>query len=231
MTLTTNPTTHQTTHQTTEKIEATVTAFGHIQPSRYSNEQVQSVLFERWDRHDESRKVWKTFSVPEARQFHKNQRVLLVSTWRKNRQVWDVERLEETRFPATPPYPKRSEYQEPEPQAQPQSQASVHNAQTIHQEQHSGNPARPRLKSQPTQQPRSTTEPLTSSSSKQRKSGLSPTEKQEIATWIAHQADLYSCCFTEAHRALSSYQPEEETVRACASSLFISATRKFRLEL
>ncbi len=175
-----------TTAPSTEKIEAIVTGFGRIQPSRYRNEQVQSVLFERRDRQDESRKVWKTFNVDEARQFHRNQPVLLIPTQHNNRQSWLVERIDASATQASPPYPKRSAYQEPKPQFYPVAQPP--------------------------------------------QSSLSPGQKQEIATWIGNQADLYAFCFNEATRALANHQPEEETVRACASSLFISATRKFRLE-
>ncbi|NJR67461.1 MAG: hypothetical protein HC771_01455 [Synechococcales cyanobacterium CRU_2_2] len=161
-------------------IEATVTAFGRIQVSRYGDEQVQSVLFERWDRHDESRKIWKTFSVAEARLFRKNQQVRLTPSWRNERQSWSVERLGEPPVGSPPPYPTKSQYQEPEPEM------------TV--------------------------------------SGTGDATVGEISRWLAHQADLYACCFSEAQRALSPQAPQEETVRACASSLFISATRKFRLE-
>lgn len=222
----------------TERIEATVTAFGHIQPSRYNNEQVQSVLFERWDRSDESRKVWKTFSVAEARRFHKNQHVLLVPTWYNHRQVWEVEPLDEPTASMSPPYPKRSDYQEPEPEAQHQA----YPAQATQNESDCRR-SKPRLQRRslsPRQsQPPSQSQPYATSTgmnaqgvdAKGMDANLSPAEKQEIATWISGQADLYAFCFSEAYRALASREPSEETVRACASSLFISATRKFRLEL
>ena len=234
-----NTTTHTTTEPTHERIEATVTAFGHIQPSRYNNEQVQSVLFERWDRSDESRKVWKTFSVAEARRFHKNQHVLLVPTWHNNRQMWEVEPLDEPTASMSPPYPKRSDYQEPEPEAQHQAypaqatQSPAGFSRTSHPRPRLQAPSRQQSKRPSQCQPSaaSTGVDATGMDATGMNANLSPAEKQEIATWISHQADLYACCFSEAHRALSTYQPEEETVRACASSLFISATRKFRLEV
>lgn len=186
-----------------EKIEATVIAFGRIQPSRYGDGSVQSVLFERWDRYDESRKIWKTFSVAEARLFHKNQSVLLTSTWRNDRQSWSVERLGEPPVGSPPPYPTKSQYQTPPLESPPAALGGS-----------------PGMASPPTELGR-TPDPCQS---------LGPSQSQEISRWLAHQAELYASCFSEAQRALSSQSPQEETVRACASSLFISATRKFRLE-
>ena len=194
----------QTTTEIT-KIEATVTAFGRIQTSRYSNEQVQSVLFERWDRHDDSRKVWKTFSVPEARQFRKNQPVLLTPIWRNNCQSWSVERLEDSNDSYSSSHSTQSQYPEqPEPKR-------------ISPAAFGGSPGAIYPSSQ-------------SASVQVQTHSLSPGQTKEISTWLAHQADLYACCFSEAKRALSLQEPQEETVRACASSLFISANRKFRLE-
>jgi len=189
-----SPTQQAPVHQ---GIEATVTAFGHVQQSRYSNEAVQSVLFERWDCHDESRKVWKTFPVSEARQFRKDQTVLLRPVRRGQRQSWAVELLTEPEpRPPQPPRPQR---------AHSKPQLSAVNRPLTHQ-------------------------PNQSAQSVVSASKLSPSHKQEIAAWIAQQADLYAFCFGEAQRALAPREPEEETVRACASSLFISTTRKFRLE-
>ena len=53
---------------------------------------------------------------------------------------------------------------------------------------------------------------------------------QDIAHWIHNQAQLYAHCFGSAAQALTAYEVSEETIRAAASTLFISASRKFNLE-
>lgn len=53
---------------------------------------------------------------------------------------------------------------------------------------------------------------------------------QDISTWVETQAELYAHCFGSAAQALTAYEVSEETVRAAASTLFISASRKFKLE-
>ena len=67
--------------------------------------------------------------------------------------------------------------------------------------------------------------------------GLSPAPapvalapNQAIALWVETQAELYAQCFDAAWRALAAREVSEETVRAAASTLFISASRKFNLE-
>ena len=52
----------------------------------------------------------------------------------------------------------------------------------------------------------------------------------EIAMWVETQAELYATCFDAARRTLTAREVSEESVRAAASTLFISATRKFNLE-
>lgn len=52
----------------------------------------------------------------------------------------------------------------------------------------------------------------------------------EITMWIENQAELYATCFDAARRTLFAREVSEESVRAAASTLFISATRKFNLE-
>ena len=58
----------------------------------------------------------------------------------------------------------------------------------------------------------------------------SPQPNQDIAHWIQNQAQLYAHCFGSAAQALTAYEVSEETIRAAASTLFISASRKFNLE-
>ncbi len=67
--------------------------------------------------------------------------------------------------------------------------------------------------------------------------GLAPTSapaaisaNAEIAMWVETQAELYATCFDAARRTLAAREVSEETVRAAASTLFISASRKFNLE-
>ena len=57
-----------------------------------------------------------------------------------------------------------------------------------------------------------------------------PQPNQDIAHWIHNQAQLYAHCFGSAAQALTAYEVSEETIRAAASTLFISASRKFNLE-
>ena len=52
----------------------------------------------------------------------------------------------------------------------------------------------------------------------------------EVAMWVETQAELYAQCFDAAKRTLAAREVSEETVRAAASTLFISASRKFKLE-
>lgn len=60
--------------------------------------------------------------------------------------------------------------------------------------------------------------------------GLDIEQKRVIAAWVSGQADLYAFCFLQARRVLSTYEPTPEQVQGCASSLFITTTRKFNLE-
>ncbi|NJR67455.1 MAG: hypothetical protein HC771_01425 [Synechococcales cyanobacterium CRU_2_2] len=53
---------------------------------------------------------------------------------------------------------------------------------------------------------------------------------QELSHWVQTQAQLYAHCFGSAAQALTAYEVSEETIRAAASTLFISASRKFNLE-
>ena len=59
---------------------------------------------------------------------------------------------------------------------------------------------------------------------------LDPDQKRAIAAWVSGQADLYAYCYTEARRALSPHEVGPDQIQGAASSLFISATRKFNLE-
>ena len=52
----------------------------------------------------------------------------------------------------------------------------------------------------------------------------------DVVLWVEQQADLYAQCFDAAWRTLAAREVSEETVRAAASTLFISASRKFHLE-
>ncbi len=54
-------------------------------------------------------------------------------------------------------------------------------------------------------------------------------QKAAIASYVTDMAKLYSYCHSEAAKALESQSPDPETVRCAASSLFISASRKFGL--
>ena len=55
-------------------------------------------------------------------------------------------------------------------------------------------------------------------------------QNQDISTWVQTQAELYAQCFDAAKRTLAAREVSEETVRAAASTLFISASRKFHLD-
>ena len=57
-----------------------------------------------------------------------------------------------------------------------------------------------------------------------------PAQNSEISLWVQTQAELYAQCFDAARRTLAAREVSEETVRAAASTLFISASRKFNLE-
>jgi hypothetical protein len=51
--------------------------------------------------------------------------------------------------------------------------------------------------------------------------------KSAIASYITNRADLYAFCFKQASRALGEVGASEETVKCAASTLFISAQKKF----
>ncbi|NJR56525.1 MAG: hypothetical protein HC768_19425 [Acaryochloris sp. CRU_2_0] len=51
--------------------------------------------------------------------------------------------------------------------------------------------------------------------------------KSAIASYITNRADLYAFCFKQASRALGEAGASEETVKCAASTLFISAQKKF----
>ncbi|NJN31718.1 MAG: hypothetical protein HC824_15810, partial [Synechococcales cyanobacterium RM1_1_8] len=52
----------------------------------------------------------------------------------------------------------------------------------------------------------------------------------EIHDWINDKAELYAYCLGAVTQALTNYPVGEETLHAAASTLFISASRKFKLE-
>jgi hypothetical protein len=54
-------------------------------------------------------------------------------------------------------------------------------------------------------------------------------DKVAIAEWITGQSRLYAYCYSQAAAALPDGVPPE-AVQGCASTLFISASRKFNLE-
>ncbi|QUY45786.1 hypothetical protein [Acaryochloris marina] len=51
--------------------------------------------------------------------------------------------------------------------------------------------------------------------------------KSAIASYISHRAALYSFCYQEASRELGKHEVSEETIKCAASTLFISAQKKF----
>jgi hypothetical protein len=63
----------------------------------------------------------------------------------------------------------------------------------------------------------------------QQPAGQSPEQKRAIASFITGQADLLGFCRKEAARVLPDNDPPE-VLQAAAATLFISASRKFRLE-
>ena len=54
--------------------------------------------------------------------------------------------------------------------------------------------------------------------------------EQEIQDWIDDKAALYAYCFGAATQALTDYPVGEETLHAAASTLFIAAKSRFKLE-
>ena len=55
-------------------------------------------------------------------------------------------------------------------------------------------------------------------------------EPMEIHDWIDDKAELYAYCLGAVTQALTAYPVGEETLHAAASTLFISASRKFKLD-
>ena len=51
-----------------------------------------------------------------------------------------------------------------------------------------------------------------------------------IQAWINDKAELYAYCLGAVTEALTDYPVGEETLHAAASTLFISAKNKFKLE-
>lgn len=51
--------------------------------------------------------------------------------------------------------------------------------------------------------------------------------KSAISSYITSRADLYAFCFKQASRALEEMGATDETVKCAASTLFISAQKKF----
>lgn len=58
---------------------------------------------------------------------------------------------------------------------------------------------------------------------------LPPQKKKEIADYLDQQADLLAYCWKIANDKLKGTAFEEESVRCFASTLYISAQRKFGL--
>lgn len=58
--------------------------------------------------------------------------------------------------------------------------------------------------------------------------GMSAEQKREIAAYVVEMGDLYAYCLQTAQTKIGA-SSDSETVRAMASSLFISAQRKFGL--
>ena len=58
---------------------------------------------------------------------------------------------------------------------------------------------------------------------------LSKGQKKQIAGYVEEMANLYKFCWDSASTALDGKANDEESIRAAASALFISASRKFGL--
>lgn len=59
--------------------------------------------------------------------------------------------------------------------------------------------------------------------------GMSKEAKRAIAGYVEEMANLYKFCWDSARAALDGKAQDEESIRAAASALFISAGRKFGL--
>jgi len=59
--------------------------------------------------------------------------------------------------------------------------------------------------------------------------GMDPEQKREIAAYVGEMGDLWAYCLQTAQTKIGA-SVDGETVRCMASSLFISASRKFDLE-
>jgi hypothetical protein len=59
--------------------------------------------------------------------------------------------------------------------------------------------------------------------------GMSPSQKKAVAAYVEEMGALYRFCLEQASEQLSEMDADSETIRCCASSLFISAQRKFNL--
>lgn len=59
--------------------------------------------------------------------------------------------------------------------------------------------------------------------------GLTPELKRQIASYVGDMSDLYAYCLNTAQNKIGA-SSDSETVRCMASSLFISASRKFQLD-
>ncbi|MEM6424222.1 MAG: hypothetical protein AAF728_03540 [Cyanobacteria bacterium P01_D01_bin.128] len=58
---------------------------------------------------------------------------------------------------------------------------------------------------------------------------LGGASKAEIAQYVTNMAALYSYCYGEAVQHLAKHEPPEHAIRGAASSLFISAQKRFDL--
>ena len=61
------------------------------------------------------------------------------------------------------------------------------------------------------------------------KSGMSPELKRQIAAYIDEQSDLLRFCWITAKVKLENIATDEESFRTAASTLYLSAQRKFGL--
>jgi hypothetical protein len=60
--------------------------------------------------------------------------------------------------------------------------------------------------------------------------GMTPETKREIASYVEDLANLYSFCFDTAARKLSDRIQDADAIKDVATTLFLSACRKFNLQ-
>ncbi|PZO16883.1 MAG: hypothetical protein DCF25_11860 [Leptolyngbya foveolarum] len=144
-------------------------------------------------------KLWRALKPQEAQSLHKGQAVALTPVIKKSKESGNI------CLPTTPAQPQsaKPQTQRPTPPSQPAKPAAVQPAQSSQLGRLAQTPPPP---AQP----------------------ASENRREQIAAYVDSMGDLYAHCLQVAQQKLEA-GTYSETIRCMASSLFISAQRRFLL--